>query len=115
MVTYPAIAEVAHETNRAYCQSMGDGSQLPWAEAPDWQRDSALNGVIAIASGTISRAEQSHESWLREKEATGWVHGPVKDPLRKTHPCMVPFHELPPEQRAKDHIFFALVSTLLRL
>lgn len=39
------IARVAHEVNRAYCQSLGDKSQARWEEAPQWQRDSAVAGV----------------------------------------------------------------------
>ena len=30
-------AKTAHEVNRAYCQGLGDYSQLHWEEAPDWQ------------------------------------------------------------------------------
>lgn len=39
------IARIAHETNRAYCESIGDNSQPPWQDAPDWQKLSAINGV----------------------------------------------------------------------
>jgi hypothetical protein len=39
------IAMVAHEVNKAYCQSIGDNSQPTWREAPEWQTDSAINGV----------------------------------------------------------------------
>ncbi len=39
------IAEVGHETNRAYCETIGDFSQPSWGNAPDWQKDSAIGGV----------------------------------------------------------------------
>jgi hypothetical protein len=42
------IARVCHEVNRAYCTSLGDESQLPWDSAPQWQKDSAINGVRFI-------------------------------------------------------------------
>lgn len=32
------VAHVAHEVNRAYCQSLGDNSQPTWEDAPHWQR-----------------------------------------------------------------------------
>jgi len=41
--------------------------------------------------------EKSHESWMKVKEIDGWKWGPVKDPEKKEHPCMVPFSELPKE------------------
>lgn len=39
--------------------------------------------------------------------------GPVKDPERKEHPCFVPYDQLPAAQRAKDHIFNAVVRAVL--
>ena len=105
------IAGVAHEVNRAYCNSLGDGSQPPWEDAPEWQRLSARKGVAFHISGDHG-PEASHESWLAEKVADGWVYGEVKDPAKKTHPCLVPFHDLSPEQRSKDFIFRAVVHAL---
>ena len=42
------IARVAHEVNRAYCEAIGDRSQLPWGEAAEWQKESILKGVQLI-------------------------------------------------------------------
>jgi len=103
------IAQIVHEANRAYCETIGDRSQLAWADAADWQRDSEVQGVEGILTGAITRPEQSHESWLAEKSRTGWTYGPVKNAEKKEHPCFVPYAELPPEQQAKDAIFFAIV------
>ena len=102
-------ARIAHEVNRAYCASIGDASQVPWSEAEDWQRKSAINGATAIAEGKIKTPGDSHRSWLVEKESDGWIWGPVKDPTRKEHPCMVPFEELPGDQQIKDHLFIGTV------
>lgn len=107
------IARMAHEVNRAYCASIGDRSQLPWDEAPVWQKDSAIAGVQAQWYTTHPRPELSHESWLAHKVADGWVYGPVKDAERKTHPCMVPYDQLPTEQRVKDVLFIAVVQAAL--
>ena len=102
------ISQVCHEANRAYCQTIGDNSQLPWSEAPQWQRDSALKGVELHLSGDHG-PQASHDSWRKEKIETGWVYGEVKDPEKKTHPCMVDFDQLPKEQQIKDFIFLAVV------
>lgn len=108
-MTNEQIARITHEVNRAYCQSIGDDSQVAWDEAPDWQRSSAMNGVDGIRAGVITKPEESHESWLAEKAATGWKYGPVKNSETKEHPCFVPYNELPPAQRVKDALFFAVV------
>lgn len=103
------IARICHEANRAYCVSLGDLSQLPWDEAPQWQRESAVKGVILHLSGDHG-PEASHQSWLEEKERTGWKYGPVKDIDKKEHPCFLPFDQLPPEQQRKDVLFLAIVG-----
>jgi len=106
------IARICHEVNRGYCQALGDDSQLPWEEAPEWQRQSAISGVLLHLRNPEATPATSHESWLEAKKHAGWTWGPEKDPDAKQHPCIMPFAYLPPEQRAKDHIFKAIVNAL---
>lgn len=113
-MTDELIAHVAHEVNRAYCQSLGDDSQLPWEDAPQWQRDSAIAGVKLHRENPEAGPEASHQSWMAQKTADGWTYGPAKNPDAKQHPCMVPFADLPKEQQAKDYLFRAVVVTLDR-
>jgi len=108
-------ARGAHEVNREYCHALGDDSQRPWGEAPEWQRNSAIAGVRAIIAKPDLTPEESHEGWLRMKRQAGWVYGPVKDAENRTHPCMVEYDKLPPEQRTKDTIFGAVVRGILGL
>lgn len=107
------VARATHEMNRRYCQLIGDHSQVPWEKAPQWQRDSATAGVESILDGTATSSEDQHELWMKHKLADGWTYGEVKDAEKKTHPCMVPYAELPASQRAKDKIFRAVVEGLL--
>lgn len=106
------IARVAHEINRAYCASLGDTSQPSWEDAPEWQKASALAGVEMHLANPDATPENSHESWLAQKTAEGWKYGPVKDAQKKEHPCFMPYAELPPEQKAKDFLFRAVVHEL---
>jgi acyl-homoserine lactone acylase PvdQ len=108
------IARVCHEANRALCQAFGDSSQPTWDDAPQWQRDSALIGVDLHLGNPELGPAASHESWMAHKLATGWQYGATKDTDAKTHPCMVPFGALPPEQQAKDFVFRAVVHAMLR-
>lgn len=111
------IAIVAHEANRAYCATIDDNSQLPWSEAPEWQRRSAIDGVRfhlrAHAAGETPSPSASHDNWLAEKEREGWKFGPVKDAEKREHPCFVPYDQLPIEQRRKDYIFGAIVAAFV--
>lgn len=108
------IAQVAHETNRAYCATLGDPSQQKWEAAPDWQRKSAINGVMFhldhLRRGQAPPPSASHDSWLEEKRREGWRYGKVKRPDLKEHPCFVPYDELPADQKLKDYLFGAVVK-----
>lgn len=106
------IARACHEVNKAYCEALGDTSQPSWEDAPEWQRDSAINGVVFHLENPDAGPDESHKNWVAEKLADGWRRGDEKDPERKLHPCMVPFVDLPVEQRAKDFIFRTLVHVL---
>ena len=106
------IARVAHEMNKAYCEALGDTSQPSWEDAPDWQRDSAVLGVRFHIGNPDASPSASHANWMRQKEMDGWVYGEVKDPKAQTHPCMVPFKDLPAEQKAKDFLFRQVVHSL---
>lgn len=106
------IAMAAHEVNRAYCASLGDDSQAPWADAPEWQQASALAGVKMHLANPDATPENSHESWLAAKQADGWKYGPVKDAEKKEHPCFMPYADLPAEQKTKDYLFRGVVHAL---
>lgn len=109
-MTTHLIAEICHNVNKAYCESIGDHSQPSWEEAPDWQKESAINGVEFHLDNDVT-PEQSHMNWYVEKDKAGWVYGEVKDPEKKTHPCMVSYSKLPIEQRTKDFLFKAVCDT----
>lgn len=115
--TVEAIAIICHEANRVYCAVvMNDHSQKEWDEAPMWQRDSARAGVRfhleAHAAGREVPPSASHDSWLREKMRDGWTYGPVKDEVKKEHPCFAPYEQLPELQKRKDYLFGAIVRAL---
>lgn len=106
------IARVAHEINRAYCQAIGDHSQLAWEFAPEWQRDAAHDNVAFHLLHPDAGPEASHQAWMAKKLADGWQHGPVKRPDLKQHPALLPFEQLPSEEKAKDFLFRAVVQAL---
>lgn len=107
------IAIICHQTNKAYCEQIGDFSQFDWDEAPEWQKESAINGVEFHLKELIktnkTQAYKSHENWKKVKEAEGWKYGKKKDVEKKLHPCMVPFNDLPRMQQMKDYLFTAIV------
>lgn len=57
----------------------------------------------------VSTPEESHENWCNVRKSQGWVYGEVKDLQNKTHPCLVPYEELPERQKIKDLLAQAIV------
>jgi hypothetical protein len=47
-------------------------------------------------------ARDEHQRWVRQRRATGWVHGPVRDNERKHHPEITSWRQLSDEARDKD-------------
>lgn len=99
------IAMLCHTINAAYCLSQGDDSQPSWDDTPDDIKKGIEYGVQLHLENPQTTPEQSHESWLKEKLADGWTYGEVKDLEQKKHPNVIPYDELPKEQKAKDHLF----------
>jgi len=106
------IAQVAHEINKAYCEAIGDNSQTSWDDAPQWQKESAVLGVVFHMENPDAGPDASHNSWMKEKLENGWKLGHVKDENEKTHPCILPFEYLPKEQQVKDYLFRQVVHSL---
>lgn len=110
-LTINDVARVCHEANRAVQLALGEENpSAPWDETSVETQDSAVDGVRNALSGATP--EQSHENWLKFKLDHGWVFGPVKDESAKTHPLIVPYADLPEEQRVKDDLFIAIVKAL---
>lgn len=105
-----ACAKAAHEMNRVYCEACGDTSQPIWDKAELWQKTSAINGVKLVLNG--STPERQHEAWCNDKINDGWKFGPVKDPVKKEHPCLVPYNQLSKEQKIKDELYINSVLSM---
>ena len=111
--TIEMIASHCHDANKAFCDAIGDHSQVEWEDAGDRIRQSAIDGVVKIIDMEITTPADSHSSWMKFKLADGWKYGPVKDSEKKEHPCIVEYSKLPPEQIAKDFIFFNIVKAYM--
>lgn len=106
------IAMVCHQVNKAWCDAHGDYTQKNWNEAEDWQRKSAVAGVLFRLATPEAGHDTQHNAWLEDKKKDGWVYGEIKDTEAKTHPCIVDFDQLSEFQKKKDALFCAIVDTL---
>ena len=56
----------------------------------------------ALAPLTEALARNVHEVWAATRIAQGWRFGPERNDARKEHPCLIPYEELPEEERTYD-------------
>ena len=47
-------------------------------------------------------AENVHEVWSMNRLNEGWRHGFERDDKKKTHPCLVPYSDLPESEKEYD-------------
>ena len=47
-------------------------------------------------------AENVHEVWAKARIDEGWTYGEKRDDIHKKLPCLVPYDELPEEEKEYD-------------
>lgn len=47
-------------------------------------------------------SENVHDVWARKRMDDGWRYGPSRDDTKKTHPCLVPYADLPASEQSYD-------------
>lgn len=49
-------------------------------------------------------AKNVHEEWAQERIRQGWTYGKERNDSLKQHPCLIPYEELPEEEKQFDRI-----------
>ncbi|HKO59975.1 MAG TPA: TRAFs-binding domain-containing protein [Pyrinomonadaceae bacterium] len=61
-------------------------------------------------------AENTHNVWARQRLLDGWTYGPKRDDLRKKHPCLVAYEQLPESEKEYDrHTAVETLKVALKL
>ncbi len=47
-------------------------------------------------------AKNVHEVWAQNRLNDGWSYGVVRDAAKRHHPCLVPYEELPENEKEYD-------------
>lgn len=47
-------------------------------------------------------AKNVHEVWAQNRIKDGWRYGPVRDDVKKTHPCLIPYEDLSENEKDYD-------------
>ncbi|MCH5176832.1 MAG: Ryanodine receptor Ryr [Prevotellaceae bacterium] len=47
-------------------------------------------------------AKNVHEVWAESRIKQGWTYGEQRNDALKTHPCLIPYEDLPEEEKEYD-------------
>jgi len=63
---------------------------------------------VKLTSGQTALIESlsanAHEVWAAKRIEDGWVWGDKRDDSAKTHPCLVPYAQLPESEKGYDRV-----------
>ena len=63
---------------------------------------------IALTDGQAALVEKLaahvHDVWAAQRIADGWRFGKARDDISKSHPCLVPYDELPDSEKTYDRV-----------
>lgn len=115
-MNYPLVAAIAYTAGQTIAKLLNDPNVSPspqWNTLSDEAKSSVIQAVVSIHTGLIANPQQSHENWVRDKTIEGWKQGSPKSVTLKTHPDLVPWHDLPLTERMKNIFFYNYVRELL--
>lgn len=111
-----AAARAAHEAIRTLqIENKEPNVASPWKTVGQDIKESCYIGIDRVIENPNITSEALHDSWIVTKTEQGWTYGEVRSEEAKTHPCMVPYADLPPFQRLKDAMFRNVVKAVLGL
>ena len=115
MITYEQLAEAIHGLTRLLKRT--DGSEIPaWTELPEPSRKAAVDAVQELIDWEDWYTEEltpemAHQVW-QERVPLDWKYGEVYCAINKTHPCLVPFDELPYSEQVKDEVWVTVINLM---
>jgi class 3 adenylate cyclase len=65
---------------------------------------SSIELVAELEALTERLAKNTHAQWAWQRMRDGWIYGPQRDDNLRTHPCLIPYHELPENEKEYDRI-----------
>jgi hypothetical protein len=78
----------------------------PSKEATVHRHDASDASAVELRAELLALAEDLaahvHEAWMRVRLSEGWSYARERDDARRTHPCLVPYEELPEADKACD-------------
>lgn len=106
------IGSVIHAALNAAMGALTGAAVVEWDATDDAYREKVVGAVQFAIDNPGLTPEQQHEQWREARIAEGWTLAEVHAAEKKQSPLLVPYAELPPEQRTKDALVHRLVLVL---
>ena len=103
MVPWEQLSEDLKGANRSFADGIGAKLEAAGCALVPAPLTATNGGGFSFTDAEVEDlAMMEHDRWVRDKERDGWHYGPERNDEQKLHPLMVPWEELPDEQRDKD-------------
>jgi hypothetical protein len=105
---YAGLAEIDKEDNRAAARRIPEILALAGmgvdvekkAETGDIPSESDIRDHLDHHMERLAEAE--HDGWMNQRLRSGWRYGTPRDDVRKIHPLLISYADLPEQEKGKD-------------
>ena len=104
---YDLYERIVQAAIREYTDSplCWDLPQWEWARANYVSTERLRHGMmLRDANGPGLPYDAARNMWLRQMEADGWRYGPVGSVENKEHPWMIPYEDLPVDEKIRHRL-----------
>ncbi len=92
------------ETYRDANRGAADNLAIKLASLSYWIPEDPSNWSqkVDLTENQELLAKLEHRRWYAERRLNGWQYGTTRDDNRKIHPCLIPYEQLPENEKDKD-------------
>ena len=104
------LARICHEAHLALRIGLNSSADdMHFDALPQERKDVVISQVRLIRAG--KSPDEVHQAWVDHQLEHGWRWGISRNLIQKTHPNLVPYGDLPVEEKAKVRQAFRIVLT----
>lgn len=93
------IPSILSEAQKANCKKKLRGLPM-YKPKPIDTKNIILNNEILVLCEVL--AKNTHEVWASGRITDGWTYGDMRNDVKKEHPCLIPYEELPESEKEYD-------------
>jgi len=111
-MTVTQIAKIAHEIRSVSIGLFKGKPTIAWDDLNEGVKNYILREVHYWLKNPSASASDSHNEWLRCKTEEGWSFGEENDHENKKHPSIVPYDQIPIQEKMANELIMKTVRLL---